>query len=188
MKLAAKKEPQTMQTTNFEIDRESVKRYFLVSMVLGSIGILALIFLPFVPIALVKIVNPGPFGPGFPLELAFFVLSVPVFVLATLSAFFFWLCPQQANNLRYRLEGSTLRADGGVFFLFRKSIPLEQITDVALVQGPLLRYFNIWAMRIQTAGSAQCEAVLYGVRNPEEIRELILLRWKQVYGEKTEDA
>jgi len=87
-----------------------------------------------------------------------------------------WLCSQQANNLRYRLEGSTLRADGGVFFLFRKSIPLERITDVDLVQGPLLRYFNIWAMRIQTAGSAQCEATLYGVRNPEEIRELILSR------------
>ena len=98
------------------------------------------------------------------------------------------LCPQQANNLRYRLEGSTLRADGGVFFLFRKSILLERITDVALVQGPLLRFFNIWAIRIQTAGWAEHGATLYGIRNPEEIRELILSRRQRIYGEKTEDA
>jgi len=99
-----------------------------------------------------------------------------------------WLCQYQANNLRYRLEGSTLRVDGGVFFLFRKSIPLERITDVALVQGPLMRYFGIWAMRIQTAGSAQCEATLYGVRTPEEVRELILSQRQRIYGEKAGDA
>ena len=108
--------------------------------------------------------------------------------LGKISEFSRWICPAQANALCYRLEGSTLRADGGVFFLFRKSIPLERITDITLVQGPLLRHFNIWAMRIQTAGSAQCEATLYGVRNPEEIRELIFARRRQVYGEKTEDA
>jgi len=99
-----------------------------------------------------------------------------------------WYCPLRANNLRYRLVGSTLRADGGVFFLFRKSIPLERITDIALVQGPLLRYCGIWAMQIQTAGSAQCEAVLFGVRNPEEVRELILSQRQRVYGEKAADA
>jgi len=147
-----------MQETNFEIDRDAVKNYFLITQTL-----LCLVLITF-------------FGIGLILALIHYFLFGP------------WLCPQQANNLRYRLEGSTLRADGGVFFLFRKSIPLERITDVALVQGPLLRCFNIWAMRIQTAGSAQCEATLYGVRNPEEIRELILSRRKQVYGEKTEDA
>ena len=81
-----------------------------------------------------------------------------------------------------------MRADGGVFFLFRKSIPFERITDIALVQGPLLRHFGIWAMRIQTAGSARCEATLYGVRNPEEVRELILSQRQRIYGEKAADA
>jgi membrane protein YdbS with pleckstrin-like domain len=98
------------------------------------------------------------------------------------------ICTWQAHNLRYRLEATTLRADGGVFFLFRKSIPLERITDIALVQGPLLRFFDIWAMRIQTAGSAQCEATLYGVCEPEKIRELILSQRQRIYGEKAGDA
>jgi membrane protein YdbS with pleckstrin-like domain len=111
-----------------------------------------------------------------------------VVALVHYFAFGLWLCPQQANNLRYRLEGTTLRVDGGVFFLVRKSIPLERITDIALVQGPLLRYFGIWAMRIQTAGSAQCEATLYGVRNPEEVRESILSQRQRIDGEKAADA
>jgi len=166
-----------MQETEFEIDRNATKNYFLVS---GGICCLAFLAL-FSPFVLIMSVAGGPF-------VATVVFMLIVWILGLLVAFGLWLCPQQANNLRYRLEGSTLRADGGVFFLFRKSIPLERITDIALVQGPLLRYFNIWAMQIQTAGSAQCEATLYGVRNPEEMRELILSRRKQVYGEKTEDA
>ena len=64
---------------------------------------------------------------------------------------------------------------------YRKSIPLERITDIALMQGPLLRYFGIWVMNIQTAGSAQCEATLYGVREPEKVRLLILSHRQDVY-------
>jgi len=148
-----------MQTTEFEIDRDAVEQYFRTYQSLFFLAILIIYFGLGIIVALIHY-----FG------------------------FSLWLCPRQVNALRYRLEGNTLRVDGGVFFLFRQSIPLERITDVALVQGPLLRHFNIWAMQIRTAGSAQCEATLYGVRNPEEIRELILSQRKQVYGEKTEDA
>ena len=172
-----------MQETEFEIDRNAVEKYRRAYVVL-----------------LFLFATLGLFSGGLTMEPATFRSHGDYIVTCLLFFFVFfpfifcvflfglWLVRRQANSLRYRLEGSTLRADGGVFFLFRKSIPLERITDIALVQGPLLRYFNIWAMQIQTAGSAQCEATLYGVRNPEEMRELILSRRKQVYGEKTEDA
>jgi membrane protein YdbS with pleckstrin-like domain len=90
---------------------------------------------------------------------------------------------RQADALRYWLEGSTLRADSGVFFLKRKVIPLDRITDLVLVQGPLLRWCGIWALQVQTAGSGQGipEAVLYGLDRPEEIRaELLHARDKAV--------
>jgi len=103
-------------------------------------------------------------------------------------AFAFWLSEMQASNFRYRLDGDTLRVDGGVFFLFRKSIPLERITDVALVQGPFLRFLGIWEMRIQTAGSTECEAKMYGVLDPEKVRELILSQRHKIYAEKSGDA
>ena len=147
-----------MSEIEFDIDRDAVRRYF-------QAGQTALAFL------------------------TVFIWGIGI-ILAPLYFFTIaqWLCPRQANNLRYRLEGSMLRADGGVLFLFRKSIPLERITDVNLVQGPLMRFFGIWAMKVQTAGSPQPEATLYGVREPEKVREIILSQRRAVYGEKSEDA
>ena len=175
-----------MQGTEFEINRDAVRNYFLVATISSCFGILVFcspISFPF--FIAVGMVDDGPFAL---VSLFFCALFANVLLLSAVSVFLFWLCQQQANNLRYRLDETTVRADGGVFFLFRKSIPLERITDVALVQGPLLRFFDIWTMRIQTAGSPQCEATLYGVRNPEEIRELILSRRQRIYGEKAGDA
>jgi membrane protein YdbS with pleckstrin-like domain len=159
-----------MQETELEINRGAIRRYSIACLLLPCF-----VFFFFVLF--------GYFRWGFlSSPLTMLVLVLIVFLLYGHHPAFQFLFPQQVNNLRYRLQGSTLQVDGGVFFLFRKSIPLERITDVALVQGPLLRYFDIWAMRIQTAGSAQCEATLYGVREPEKIRELILAQRKSVYG------
>ena len=191
-----------MQEIEFEIDRDAVKRYFLTIWLLTCIGILVLFFpviMAFLntmlerPVVAIQMVEGMPvvtMNPARNSRPMLFFVGCVILVASGVTALTFgrWLCPQQANNLRYRLEGSTLRADGGVFFLFRKSIPLERITDVALVQGPLLRFFDIWAMRIQTAGSAQCEATLWGVREPEKMRELILSQRQGVYGEKTNGA
>ena len=150
-----------MQETEFEINRDAVEQYIRTVQSIGLLGFTCF------------------FGIGIVLALIHYYKYIK---------FSREICQRQVNALRYRLEGSTLRVDSGVWFLHRKSIPLERITDVALVQGPLLRFFDIWAMRIQTAGSAQCEATLYGVRNPEEIRELILSQRQRIYGEKAGDA
>jgi membrane protein YdbS with pleckstrin-like domain len=175
-----------MQETEFDINRDAVKNYYLVIQVLSWFGFAVLLSpVVFSCMLLPMIALLG--GLALPLSM-FITLVIYGTGLAGGIVYCQWLCPQQTNNLHYRLDSSTLRADGGVFFLARKSIPLERITDVALVQGPLMRFFNIWAMRIQTAGSAQCEATLYGVREPEKVRELILSQRKSVCGEKTEDA
>ena len=142
-----------MQEIEFEIDRDAVKQYF---QVIQSFAVL---------MTTVWLCGLG------------IILGVVYYF--TVGE---WLCLKQVSAFRYRLEGSTLRVDGGVLNLYRKSIPLERITDVALVQGPILRYFNIWVMCIQTAGSAQTEAMLYGVREPEKVRELILAQRQSVYG------
>jgi len=184
-----------MQETEFEIDRDAARNYFVARWILSCVGVLGVFVLPFVPVffaaifaTIIGTIGMGPPASFFSLFSSFILFSFAIVPPLAVTAVGVWLCPQQANNLRYRLEGSTVRADGGVFFLFRKSIPLERITDVALVQGPLLRYFGIWAMRIQTAGSVQCEATLYGVRNPEEVRELILSQRQRIYGEKAAEA
>jgi putative membrane protein len=87
-----------------------------------------------------------------------------------------WLSRKQAEVLEYRLEKSYVFVHQGVFFIKRKTIPLDRITDIILAQGPLLRHFGLWRLDIQTAGSGQqrAEASLYGLTDPERTKELIL--------------
>ena len=111
-------------------------------------------------------------------------------VVAIIYAFTFgvWLPQKQSQALQYWLDGATLRVDQGVFFLKRRAIPLDRVTDVMLVQGPLMRWCDIWALHIQTAGmsgQAGAEAILYGVDPPEEIRDELLKARDEVVGRGT---
>ncbi len=88
-----------------------------------------------------------------------------------------WLPQKQADALQYWLDGPVLHVNEGVYFLKRKAIPLDRITDVMLAQTPLLRKFDIWAMQIQTAGTggkSMAEAILIGLNDPEAVRNEIL--------------
>ena len=100
------------------------------------------------------------------------------FVLAIIYALTFgrWLSRWQADKLSYWIDGRTLRVNQGVFFLTRKAIPVDRITDIVLAQGPFLRLFDLWQLRVQTAGtgSQAAEAVLHGVENPDQVRDEIL--------------
>lgn len=89
---------------------------------------------------------------------------------------------KQTRALKYWLEGPILRIEEGIVFKKKKAIPLGKITDVALCQGPLLRRCNIWRLDIQTAGtvSMYSEARLYGLKDPEGVREKILAKREEI--------
>jgi putative membrane protein len=100
-------------------------------------------------------------------------------VIALIYAFTWglYLPGKQAEALHYWLDGKILRIDQGVFFLQRKAIPLDRITDITLVQGPLLRNFGLWSLKIQTAGNggeSTPEAVMVGLVEAEEIRDQLI--------------
>jgi uncharacterized membrane protein YdbT with pleckstrin-like domain len=134
--------------SDYPVHRERVGRYFY----LAQIGFIVLIGIWF-------------FGIG---------LVVAIIYAFTLGR---WLTGKQSEALRYWLDGTTLRLDQGVFFVKRKAIPLDRVTDVMLVQGPLMRWCGIWALYIQTAGmsgQAVAEGVLYGIDDPERVRDELL--------------
>lgn len=65
----------------------------------------------------------------------------------------------------------------GVWFRQEKSIPLEKITDVALLEGPLMRVFGVKGLRVETAGQvsgAMGLVNLVGIAGPEAFRDRIL--------------
>jgi membrane protein YdbS with pleckstrin-like domain len=86
------------------------------------------------------------------------------------------------QSLKYRLNEDELFVSssfvlwGVMLHRQEKSIPLGKITDLRLVQGPLLNKLNIWALNVQTASTGQQrpEAVLYALESPQEVRDKIL--------------
>ena len=141
----------------FSIKREPVARYFYYSYILMIIVI----------------------------GICFFGIGI---VLAIIYAFTLgpWLSKKQAEALTYWLDGSTLRADSGVFFLKRKAIPLDRVTDIVMTQGPLMKWCGLWDLRIQTAGTgnAMPEASLYGLIQPEQVRDLLLKERDRIQSHK----
>lgn len=85
---------------------------------------------------------------------------------------------RQYENLECVLTDRALKVKRGVLIKVQKSIPLDKITDLALTEGPILRYLGLCSLAIETAGGGQTastgQAALPGVSNAETFRDLVL--------------
>lgn len=86
------------------------------------------------------------------------------------------------HSLQYSLEqnclcvSSVITLWGIVLKREEKRIPLQKITDVRLVQGPIQNMMDIEVIKIQTAstGSQFPEAIMYALKEPTRVRDAIL--------------
>ena len=103
----------------------------------------------------------------------FLTTAVP---FAVVAAVFCLLSRLSVGSLEYWIEGTTLRINQGIIVRKCKSIPLDRITDIQLVQYPLMRLFGIWNLHIQTAGSThrEPEGSILGPCDPEAVRDTIM--------------
>ena len=99
----------------------------------------------------------------------FLIISIPLFYLISSKI----LAAMSATVTERKLV-----VKRGVFQKEEKSIPLEKITDVVMVQGPLMRVFNLYRLSFETAGqSAQGALVsLIGINDADTFRETILVQ------------
>lgn len=74
------------------------------------------------------------------------------------------------------LTSRALKFKKGVFVRIEKTIPLEKITDMGMVQGPIMRQFGLSTLTIETAGQSGAGALLSmtGVIDAPGFRELVL--------------
>lgn len=97
----------------------------------------------------------------------FLIISIPIFFL---------ISSKVLSAMSAIVTERKIVVKRGVFNKEEKSIPLEKITDVAMVQGPLMRVFNLYRLSFETAGqSAQGALVsLIGINDADTFRETIL--------------
>jgi len=63
-------------------------------------------------------------------------------------------------TVRYRISGGELVVNEGLFFRRTRTVPVERIQNIDLVQGVLHRIFKVAEVRVETASGTKPEAVL----------------------------
>ena len=92
--------------------------------------------------------------------------------------------------MRCRLTTRSLKVERGYFVRVEKTVPLDKITDLALVQGPIMRHFDIEAISVETAGQSGPGALLRltGIVNGRAFRDAVLARRDEVVATSGESA
>ena len=85
-------------------------------------------------------------------------------------------------RMRCQLTARSLKFERGYFIRVEKTVPLDKITDLALVQGPIMRYFDIEAVSVETAGQSGPGALLRltGIVDGRGFRDAVLTRRDEV--------
>lgn len=106
------------------------------------------------------------------------IIGIPLAILWFLGVGQWW-CRHYFDKLDCTLDDKVLRFRKGILFQIEKTIPLENIQDVAFIEGPLLRQFNLSTLKFETAGSSHGEAAnmqLTGIIDAHDFRNEIMAR------------
>ena len=81
------------------------------------------------------------------------------------------------DRMECLLTEKALIVKKGIFVRVEKTIPLEKITDMGMVQGPIMRRFGLHQLTVETAGQsgpAGSLVSLTGIVDAESFRQLVL--------------
>jgi len=74
------------------------------------------------------------------------------------------------------LTNKALKVGKGIFVRVEKTIPLEKITDMGMVQGPIMRHLDLYQLTVETAGQSSQGALvsLTGIKDAKAFRQAVL--------------
>jgi membrane protein YdbS with pleckstrin-like domain len=106
-------------------------------------------------------------------------LLFPLLVVVCFAAF--WI-QKYYSSITYMLTNDEIVVEKGVWWKRKSFVPYNRTTNISVVQGPIARQFGLGTVRVQTAGFSGggsaggrvAEAVILGVKNFEEIRNVIM--------------
>ena len=118
------------------------------------------------------------------LDLSYAVILVTSLLFPTIvgTAFTaYWIQKYQAS-VSFLLTRSEIVVQRGVWWKKKSYVPYNRVTNVEILQGPIARHFKLGTVSIQTAGysgvkssgSRAAEAEVFGVKNFEEVKDLIM--------------
>ena len=99
------------------------------------------------------------------------ILFLPIWFL--LGNFF---TERYLQHMSCVLTDRSLKVSRGIFVRQEKTVPLDKITDLALIEGPIMRYLDLQAIKVETAGGGSPGALikLIGIVEAREFRDTVL--------------
>jgi putative membrane protein len=103
------------------------------------------------------------------------IVGIPLAII--IGPLLAWYWDAYYRRLRVILTSRDLKVHRGILNREEKSIPLEKITDLAVYQGPIMRYFNVKGIRVETAGQSTGPGALVtiiGIEDTDGFRDMVL--------------
>jgi putative membrane protein len=121
------------------------------------------------------------------------VLTVTVFGIVLLPFWFLFgmlVTEKYLQRMSCTLTRRSLKVSKGVFVRQERTIPLDKVTDLGVVQGPIMRLFGIEAISVETAGQSSPGALitLTGILNGREFRDAVLDQRDKVVADAEEQT
>lgn len=114
------------------------------------------------------------------------LLAVPALILAVVPDIVAYVAIHlRYDTMWYVMSDRSLRCRRGIWWILEHTITFENVQNVYVTRGPLQQYFGISEIVVETAGASEeghnqfavgNKAIMEGIDNPEEIRELIMDR------------
>jgi putative membrane protein len=100
-----------------------------------------------------------------------------------------WLSGKFFKTLSCQITNKNLKFSKGLIIHIEKTIPLENIQDLSFIGGPILRYFGLTLIKIETAGGGggahnQNMMSMLGINEAEKFKTHILSEREKVIREK----
>jgi putative membrane protein len=100
-----------------------------------------------------------------------------------------WLSNKFFKTLKCRLTNKNLQFSKGFIVNIEKTIPLENIQDLSFIGGPILRYFGLTLIKVETAGGGGSHhsnniMSMLGLNNAEGFKVEILNQREKVINSK----
>ncbi len=103
----------------------------------------------------------------------FSIVLIPLWLLGIGQYF----AGKQFDALECRLTERSLNFSRGIIFRVQKNVPLDKITDLGVLEGPLLRRFGLVRLSVETAGQSSGSSALLsliGIENALAFRDAVL--------------
>lgn len=97
----------------------------------------------------------------------FLLIGIFIFIISIVGIIFlpFWVfglgqifSKRYFENLKCQLTNHHLKFRKGVFFKVEKTIPLDNIQDLTFIENPILNYFGLKILKIETAGNSSSQS------------------------------